>query len=143
MSATSITVVGSPPTSASDVTIDAYTDSAAACVTPNSYPVYLASITSCTSAEDYSSQCPCFNCGHVGHYAWQYRAPERDRAPRDPTSMVIQPRGQLRGPTPRSGRVNHTRIEDIPEGEEVHANTFLLFGCPIIILFDSERHMAS
>jgi hypothetical protein len=28
-------------------------------------------------------------------------------------------------------------VEDIPEGEEVLAGTFLLFGCPIIIMFDS------
>jgi hypothetical protein len=40
-------------------------------------------------------------------------------------------------PVSRSGRVNHTTIEDIPEGEEVLAGTFLQFGHPIIILFDS------
>jgi hypothetical protein len=40
-------------------------------------------------------------------------------------------------PVSRSGCVNHTTIEDIPEGEEVLAGTFLLFGHPIIILFDS------
>jgi hypothetical protein len=28
-------------------------------------------------------------------------------------------------------------VEDIPEGEEVLVGTFLLFGHPIIILFDS------
>jgi hypothetical protein len=37
----------------------------------------------------------------------------------------------------RSGRVNHTTVEDIPEGEEVLVGTFFLFGHPIIILFDS------
>jgi hypothetical protein len=40
-------------------------------------------------------------------------------------------------PVSRSGRVNHTTVEDIPKGEEVLASTFLLFGYPIIILFDS------
>jgi hypothetical protein len=40
-------------------------------------------------------------------------------------------------PVSRSGRVNHTTVEDILEGEEVLAGTFLLFGHPIIILFDS------
>jgi hypothetical protein len=52
--------------------------------------------------------------------------------------MLIQPIGQLRAPMPISGRVNHTTVENIPEGEEVLEGTFLLFGCPIIILFDSE-----
>jgi hypothetical protein len=51
--------------------------------------------------------------------------------------MVMQQRGQVRAPTLRSGHVNHTTIEDIPEGE-VLAGTFLLFGHPIIILFDSR-----
>jgi hypothetical protein len=41
-------------------------------------------------------------------------------------------------PVSRSGRVNHTTVEDIPEGEEVLAGTSLLFGHPIIILFDSR-----
>jgi hypothetical protein len=40
-------------------------------------------------------------------------------------------------PMLRSDRVNHTTVKDISEGEEVLAGTFLLFGCPIIILFDS------
>jgi hypothetical protein len=40
-------------------------------------------------------------------------------------------------PVSRSGRVNHTTIEDILEGEEVLVGTFLVFGHPIIILFDS------
>jgi hypothetical protein len=51
--------------------------------------------------------------------------------------MVIQQRGQIRAPIPRSDRVNHTTIEDIPKGEEVLVGTFLLFGHPVIILFDS------
>jgi hypothetical protein len=33
--------------------------------------------------------------------------------------------------------VNHTTVEGIPEGEEVLEGTFLLFGHPIVILFDS------
>jgi hypothetical protein len=41
-------------------------------------------------------------------------------------------------PVSRSGLVNHTMVEDTPEEEEVLASTFLLFGHPIIILFDSR-----
>jgi hypothetical protein len=37
----------------------------------------------------------------------------------------------------RSSRVNHTMVEGIHEGEKVLTDTFLLFGSPIIILFDS------
>jgi hypothetical protein len=40
-------------------------------------------------------------------------------------------------PALRSGHVNHSMVEDIPDGEEVLVSTFLLFGRPIIILFDS------
>jgi hypothetical protein len=57
--------------------------------------------------------------------------------------MVIQQRGQIRAPMLRSGHVNHTMVEDILEGEEVLAGTFLLFGHPIIILFDSGAFMTS
>jgi hypothetical protein len=39
---------------------------------------------------------------------------------------------------PRSGRVTHTTIKDILEGEEVLVGTFLLFVSPILILFDSR-----
>jgi hypothetical protein len=37
----------------------------------------------------------------------------------------------------KTGRVNYTTMEDIPEGEQVLAGTFLLNGYPIVILFDS------
>jgi hypothetical protein len=50
--------------------------------------------------------------------------------------MVVQQRGEIRAAIPKSGHVNHTTIEDIPEGE-VLTGTFLLFGHPIIIMFDS------
>jgi hypothetical protein len=37
----------------------------------------------------------------------------------------------------KTGRVNHTTAEDIPEGEQVLVGTFSLNGHPAIILFDS------
>jgi hypothetical protein len=80
---------------------------------------------------------PCLNSGCVRHYAQQCRKLKRGKAPRDLPSIVVQLRGQLRAPIPVSDCVNHTTVEDIPEGEEVLAGTFLLFGHPIIILFDS------
>jgi hypothetical protein len=51
--------------------------------------------------------------------------------------MVIQQRSEIRAPIPKNGCVNYTTVKDIPEGEEVLAGTFVLFGHPVIILFDS------
>jgi hypothetical protein len=38
----------------------------------------------------------------------------------------------------KTGRVNYTTMEEIPEGEHVLAGTFSLNGHPAIVLFDSE-----
>jgi hypothetical protein len=101
--------VGSSPTSTvAGVALDAYPDSVA-CTTP------------CTP-KNYSSQCP---------------KPKKGKAPRVSASMVIHKRGQLRALALRSSHVNHTTIEAIPKGEEVLTGTFLLFRCPVIIMFDS------
>jgi hypothetical protein len=90
-----------------------------------------------TQQETTVVKAPCFNYGHVGHFARQYPEPKKSKAPRYSASIVIQSRGQHMAPVSRSGRVNHTTVEDIPEGEEVLVGTFFLFGHPIIILFDS------
>jgi predicted aspartyl protease len=37
----------------------------------------------------------------------------------------------------KTGRVNYTTMEDIPEGEQVLVGTFSLNGYPMVILFDS------
>jgi hypothetical protein len=37
----------------------------------------------------------------------------------------------------KTGRINYTTMEDIPEGEQVIAGTFSLNGQPMVILFDS------
>jgi hypothetical protein len=36
----------------------------------------------------------------------------------------------------KTGRVNYTTMEDIPEGEEVLMGTFSLNGYPAVVLFD-------
>jgi hypothetical protein len=50
---------------------------------------------------------------------------------------VKQHRGQQRGPTPWTGHINYTIMDEILTGEEVLAGTFFLNERPIIILFDS------
>jgi hypothetical protein len=37
----------------------------------------------------------------------------------------------------KTGRINYTTIEDIPEGEPVLVSMFSLNGQPVVILFDS------
>jgi hypothetical protein len=37
----------------------------------------------------------------------------------------------------KTGRVNYTTLEDVPEGEQVLAGMFSLHEHPIVILFDS------
>jgi hypothetical protein len=38
----------------------------------------------------------------------------------------------------KTGRLNYTAMEDIPEGEQVLTGTFSLNGYPIVVLFDSS-----
>jgi hypothetical protein len=38
----------------------------------------------------------------------------------------------------KTGHVNYTTKEDIPEGEQVLMGTFSLNGRPVVILFDSR-----
>jgi hypothetical protein len=47
------------------------------------------------------------------------------------------PRGPLKVAVAKTGRINYTTLEDVPDGEHVLAGMFSLNGHPIIILFDS------
>jgi hypothetical protein len=47
------------------------------------------------------------------------------------------PHGPSKVTIAKTGRVNYTIMEDIPEGEQVLAGTFSLKGYPVVILFDS------
>jgi hypothetical protein len=49
------------------------------------------------------------------------------------------PCGQQNVAIAKTGHVNYTTMEDIPEGEQVLAGTFSLNGHPIVIMFDSAH----
>jgi hypothetical protein len=47
------------------------------------------------------------------------------------------PRGQQKIAIAKTGHINYTTMEDIPEGEQVLVGTFSPNGYPVVILFDS------
>jgi hypothetical protein len=76
----------------------------------------------------------CFNCGCFGHFAQECTTLKK-------TAMqghVTHPsRGPQKVAVAKTGRVNYTTMEDIPQGKQVLVGMFSLNGHPAIILFDS------
>jgi hypothetical protein len=76
----------------------------------------------------------CFNCGRSGHFAQQCTALKKTAT----QGHVTPPsHGPQKVAIAKTGRVNYTTMEDIPEGEQVLAGTFSLNGYPVVVLFDS------
>jgi hypothetical protein len=75
-----------------------------------------------------------FNCGRSSHFAWEYSAPKKNVAQ---GHVTHPPCGPQKVVVAKTGRVNYTTMENIPEGETVLMGTFSLNGYRVVILFDS------
>jgi hypothetical protein len=76
----------------------------------------------------------CFNCGRSCYFARECIAPKKTAT----QGHVTPPsHGPHKVANAKTGHVNYTTMEDIPEGEQVLTCTFSLNGYPAVVLFDS------
>jgi hypothetical protein len=76
----------------------------------------------------------CSNCGHSSHFARECTALKKKTTQ---GHVTHPPHGPPKVAIVKTGRVNYTAMEDIPEGEQVLVGTFSLNRYPIVIMFDS------
>jgi hypothetical protein len=75
-----------------------------------------------------------FNYGHSDHFTRECPVPKKTAAQ---GHVTHPPRGQQKVAVAKTGRINYTIMEDIPEGEQVLVGTFSLHGYSVVIMFDS------
>jgi hypothetical protein len=81
-----------------------------------------------------SSGHSCFNRGRLGHFTRECLAPKKNVVQGHVTQL---PHGHQKVDVAKTGCINYTTMEDIPEGEQVLTSMFSLNGCPVVVLFDS------
>jgi hypothetical protein len=77
----------------------------------------------------------CINCCRSGHFARECTTPKKTATQGHVTPLS---RGPQKVAVVKTGRINYTTMEDIPEGEQVLVGTFSLNRHPTTVLFDSR-----
>ena len=74
---------------------------------------------------------PCFNCNQVGHWAKECPHPKKNNNQNQSNQRQANPKA-------RPGYVHYTTVEEVPTGEVVTTDIFLVNKHPAIVLFDSR-----